>query len=82
MPIGCGYWWNWGRMVRVSTLLDLLTVLVALIGIAPLWPYLDRAPQLILPAALLAGLMFDRWRKYPLSAFWATLLSFACVIVS
>ncbi len=67
-------------MVRVSTLLDLLAVLVALIGTAPLWPYLDRAPQLILPAALLAGLIFDRWRKYPLSAFWATLLSFACVI--
>lgn len=68
-------------MVSVNSLLALLATLISLIGIAPLWPYLDRTPQLVLPLALVAGLIFDRRREYPLSSRWATLISLVCVAV-
>ncbi len=51
-------------MVRISALLDILTYCIALLGYAPLSPYLETVPRFILPAALVGGLFADRkgWR--------------------
>lgn len=47
-------------MVRISALLDILTYCIALLGYAPLSPYLETVPRFILPAALAGGLFADR----------------------
>ncbi len=51
-------------MVRISALLDILTYCIALLGYAPLSPYLETVPRVILPAAIIGGLFADRkgWR--------------------
>jgi protein-glutamine gamma-glutamyltransferase len=47
-------------MVRISTVLNVLTWGIALLGYAPLSPYLEAVPRLLLPAALIGGLLADR----------------------
>ncbi|HTP66693.1 MAG TPA: DUF3488 and transglutaminase-like domain-containing protein [Geobacteraceae bacterium] len=42
-------------MARISVLLDVLTGLIALLGYAPLFPYLEWVPRLCLPLALICG---------------------------
>jgi hypothetical protein len=58
--IGWGFWPNWRFMVRISALLNLLTYCIALLGYAPLAPYLEAGPRFIFPAALIGGLFADR----------------------
>src|ERR1039457_4650646 len=51
-------------MVRISALLDILAYCIALLGYAPLSPFLEAVPRFILPAALIGGLFANRkgWR--------------------
>lgn len=65
-------------MVRVSSLLNLLSYAAAALGVAPLFLYLDLPVQFALPFAFAAGVFCDRRRRYPLSGGIATLLSIVC----
>jgi transglutaminase-like putative cysteine protease len=65
-------------MVRLSTLLNFLSYAAATLGVAPLFLYLDRPVQLALPVAFVAGILFDRRRRYPLRGGLVTLLSLVC----
>jgi transglutaminase-like putative cysteine protease len=47
-------------MLRISVLLDILTYCIALLGYAPLAPFLEAVPQFVFPAALIGGLVADR----------------------
>lgn len=47
-------------MVRISALLDILTYCIALLGYAPLAPFLAAVPRFIFPAAFIGGLFADR----------------------
>jgi hypothetical protein len=51
-------------MVRISTVLNILTCCIALIGYAPLSPFLETVPRFILPVALVAGCFADRKGKW------------------
>jgi len=64
-------------MVRLKSLLNLLCYAAALLGVAPLFAYLERPAQLALPLALAFGVYADRRRSYPLHGIVATLLSIA-----
>ncbi|WP_432822395.1 transglutaminaseTgpA domain-containing protein [Trichloromonas sp.] len=68
-------------MVRVRTLLDILGTLICLVGVAPLYPFLDLPAKVAFPLALVAGTLFDRRRRYPLPPLAATTLSIACVAI-
>ena len=61
-------------MVRIKSVLGLLTVAIAVIGYLPLAPYLDPLAVWFFPAALCAGL-YLRWRERPLPAAVLTALS-------
>jgi transglutaminase-like putative cysteine protease len=65
-------------MVRVSSLLNLLSYAAAALGVAPLFLYLDLPVQVALPFAFAAGVFCDRRRRYPLSGSLVTLLSIVC----
>lgn len=65
-------------MVRLSSLLNLLSYSAAALGVIPLFFYLDRPVQLILPVAFAAGIAFDRRCRYPFGGVVATLLSLGC----
>ncbi len=62
-------------MVRLSSLLNQLSYAAAALGVAPLFPYLDRPVQLALPVAFAAGVFFDRRRRYPFGGGFAALLT-------
>jgi len=47
-------------MVRISTILKILTFCIALLGYVPLSPFLETVPRFIFPAALFGGLLADR----------------------
>jgi protein-glutamine gamma-glutamyltransferase len=47
-------------MVRISTLLNILTYSIALLGYAPLFPFLEAVPRAIFPVAFIGGLWADR----------------------
>jgi protein-glutamine gamma-glutamyltransferase len=51
-------------MARISTVLNILTCCIALIGYAPLSPFLETLPRLILPVAIVAGFIADRKGKW------------------
>lgn len=68
-------------MVKIRTLLNILSTLICLTGVAPLFVFLNRPVQVAFPLALITGIFFDRRRRYPLTAFPATALSVACVVV-
>ncbi len=64
-------------MVKVKTLLDILTYAACLLAVAPLMPHLDLPVRLIFFVAIGAGILFDRRGHYPLKGAVATLLSIA-----
>jgi NADH:ubiquinone oxidoreductase subunit 6 (subunit J) len=47
-------------MVRISTVLKILTFCIALLGYLPLSPFLETVPCFLFPAALVGGLLADR----------------------
>ena len=51
-------------MVRISTVLKFLTYSIALLGYAPLSPYLEIVPQLIFPVSLIGG-VYCRQKREP-----------------
>lgn len=65
-------------MVRLSSLLNLLSYAAAALGVAPLFLYLDLPVRLVLPAAFAAGVLCDRRQRYPLGGGAVTLLSLVC----
>ena len=58
----------------IRRLLLLIAALAALVGAAPLWPWLDLPLRILLPAAFLLGLWSDRQGRALLAARPATLL--------
>jgi len=46
----------------------------SLVGGLPLWPYLQRPVQVLLPLALLAGVWAERRRRVLLGGYWGTLV--------
>jgi len=62
-------------MVTVRRPLDLLTYASCVLGVAPLYPFLEPAAQLAAPAALAIGIICDRRDRYLLGRHVATLLS-------
>jgi len=64
-------------MVGIRTVLDILVGLISLVGVAPLYPYLDRLPQLAFPGALLAAVFMEKKSIKPLSGRVPTVISIA-----
>lgn len=64
-------------MVRIRTVLDILTCLISLVGVAPLYVYLGRLPQFAFPAAVVAALFMERKSLRPLAGSVPTILSIA-----
>lgn len=64
-------------MISIDLILSILVYGVALSGILPLTPYLERLPLLLLSAAFIAGIALDRRASW-LGSRWATILSIAC----
>lgn len=65
-------------MVRISSLLNLLSYAAAALGVIPLFSYLDLPVQIVVAVAFAAGIYFDRRRRYPLGTTITTLLTLAC----
>lgn len=61
-------------MVRISTVLNILTYGIALLGYAPLSPFLDPVPRYCFPVALLGGFLADR-KGYSLRGAVPTVVS-------
>jgi transglutaminase-like putative cysteine protease len=62
-------------MVPVKAVLDILALLAALLGMAPLFPYLGRMPRLLFPAAVLWAVLAG-WKRFPPLRGWrATVLT-------
>lgn len=64
-------------MVKIRTPLNLLTTAVSLLGVAPLYHWIDTPARILFPLALLGGLLCDHRDRYPVGPRWATVLSFA-----
>jgi transglutaminase-like putative cysteine protease len=62
-------------MVNVSTVLNILTCLISLVGVVPLFVYLDKLPQIAFPAALLAAFFMEKKALRPLQGMIPTVLS-------
>ena len=67
-------------MVRIKTPLDILVSLVALLGLAPVLPFLDLPVLVLALAAWATGIWCDRQERYPLPARALTLLAIAGVL--
>lgn len=67
-------------MVRIRQPLNLLTYAAALLGAAPIFPFLDPLGKVLLPAALVGAVLLDRREYYPLKPLPATLLSVLCFL--
>lgn len=65
-------------MVRISSLLNLLSYAAAALGVIPLFPYLDLPVQIVVAAAFAAGIHFDRRQSYPLGTTSTTLITLVC----
>ena len=62
-------------MVPVKTVLDILALLTALLGMAPLFPYLGRVPQLLFTTAVISAVVAG-WKRFPPLRGWrATVLT-------
>lgn len=62
-------------MVPVKTVLDILALLTALLGMAPLFPYLGRMPQLLFTTAVISAVVAG-WKRFPPLQGWrATVLT-------
>jgi transglutaminase-like putative cysteine protease len=68
-------------MVSIKGTLDLLAYTAILLGVAPLFLYLDPPAQIALPLALAAAVFIDRRPRLALSAGAATLLSIAAFVL-
>ncbi len=68
-------------MVQIRQKLKNLSSLVALLGVTPIYLYLDLPTQIVIVAALVAGLWSDRKEHYLLSSSGATFLVFAVFII-
>ena len=64
-------------MVSIKRLLDALAAAVTLLAAIPLFPFLDTAPRIVLPLALVAGVWGDRRGRPLLKPALATILSVA-----
>lgn len=62
-------------MVTLRRPLELLTYASCILGVAPLYLYLQPLAQVAAPAALVLGIACDRRDRYPLGRHAATLLS-------
>lgn len=62
-------------MLRIKTPLFLIVYSAALLGVAPVFLYLEPWTKLVFPLALLVGVVGDRKEKQLLSDRWATLLT-------
>lgn len=62
-------------MVGIRPVLDILAGLISLIGVAPLYLYLDRLPQFAFPAALLAAVFMEKKSIKPLCGSVPTVIS-------
>lgn len=62
-------------MVRVSSVLTILAAVVGVIGYLPVAAHLDLLPRLAFPAALCAGILFDRAGSHPLAGTASTIVS-------
>jgi transglutaminase-like putative cysteine protease len=62
-------------MVRIRQKLKNLTIIISLLGVMPIYLYLDLPVQVVIAGALAVGLWSDRKDRYLLSAPVATLLS-------
>ncbi len=62
-------------MVRIRTVLDILTCLISIVGVAPLFAYLDRLPQIAFPVALVAAFVLERKGVRPLRGMVPTAVS-------
>jgi len=51
-------------MVRIRTVLHILTYCIALLGFSPLFSYLEPAAKMLFPVAFVAGLAADRRGRY------------------
>lgn len=67
-------------MVRIKQPLNLLAYAAALLGAAPIYPFLDPFGKFLLPLALAGAVLLDRRETYPLKPLPATLLSLACFL--
>lgn len=47
-------------MVKIKSVLNLLTYCIAIIGFVPLFPYLEHIPRILFPLALASGVVLDR----------------------
>ncbi|MDY0191636.1 MAG: DUF3488 and transglutaminase-like domain-containing protein [Desulfuromonas sp.] len=63
-------------MLRIKTLLTILTYLVVLLGIIPLFTWLDAPVQFGIVGAFCAGLLADHRQRYLLGSKVATVLTF------
>lgn len=64
-------------MVRIKAPLDILTYSVVLLGLLPLFSWLDVPVQIVTVAACVGGVVSDRRQHYLLGPKLATLLTFA-----
>lgn len=67
-------------MIRIKTPLLFMAYAASILGIAPLYLYLQPPAQLLLPAALIAGVYCDRRDRYPLGGRIATILTVAVFV--
>jgi transglutaminase-like putative cysteine protease len=61
-------------MVKIRSLLNNLTIAISLVGVLPVFFYLDWPTQIVFPLALIIGARCDRRGEYFLSARTATVL--------
>ncbi|MDW7643905.1 MAG: DUF3488 and transglutaminase-like domain-containing protein [Desulfuromonadales bacterium] len=64
-------------MVKIKRLLDYFTYAIVLLGTLPLFPHLDLPVRLLLPAALVAGVIADQRERTLLKTSAATLVTLA-----
>jgi hypothetical protein len=62
-------------MVRIRTVLDILTCLISVVGVAPLFAYLDRLPQIAFPVVLVMAFVLGRKGVRPLRGMVPTAVS-------
>lgn len=62
-------------MVKIRTILTILAYAVALLGFAPLFPFLGVFPRLVFGVALVGGMVCDWWESYPIRGLLSIAIS-------
>jgi transglutaminase-like putative cysteine protease len=62
-------------LISIRTLLDLAAYAASLLGVLPLYLYLDLPAKILFPVGLAAGIWCDRGQRYPFGRWPVTLLS-------